>query len=630
MKLRWISFLINGGAPAPKIPAPRQALSGVTPNLDLAEAIYPPDDPGLATRSTENLLSSSRTQISRLRLHAACEPEKFDLRYLDPIKRLARHVNVLPGSASAAFAGEAGLLRAALEMSFFCFQASDGRIFTGAETVEVRHRLEPRWRYVCFLAGLLYPIGIPMARMVITTRDGRTWPKYQSELSDWMSASSVDRIYVNWPDEARIDSKKLLGPAPYTAAILHTIAGADNLGWLEEGSPEMVKALFALVSGHGAPRIAQEVVSTMWAKVMEREELRRPQAYGRLTIGTHLSPFLVDAMRALVANGTWQPNEGALVADASGVYLLWPEAGEAIIQQGARDGRDGWPSSVASLADVLRQDGIVESTTSNDLGLAEVIDKNGVIRLAYKLKKPGLVLESYEPAQYLADSPKTLAAILDRDPLAKADKKVSAKKGTGKSDAISQLTAAAPESNIGIETTAEPPSEYQSLFDLPGEEEEHPEPEPVALPDLAPPPASAVASVQPKRTTASRSQEDVTVLKESAEVKFSDLVPVEIRQDIKNPLAVELLGKVVKAWRARGTDSTAMRMTDSGAAMSLEFLGTLIRSIPDFVNEMAAAGLVYSPPDRPGLKVHKVAMPEGSKPKDAIIFSRYGCKKLEL
>ena len=629
MKLRWISFLINGGAPAPKIPAQRQTLSGVTPNLDLAPAIYPPDDPGLATRSVENLLSSSRTQISRLRLHAACDSDKFDLRYLDPIKRLARHVNVLPGSSSAAFAGEAGLLRAALEMSFFCFQASDGRIFTGAETVEVRHRLEPRWRYVCFLAGLLYPIGIPMARMVITTRDGRTWPKYQSELSEWMSATSVDRIYVNWPDEARIDAKKLLGPAPYTAAILHTIAGADNLGWLEEGSPEMVKALFALVSGQGAPRIAQEVVSTMWTKVMEREELRRPQAYGRLTIGTHLSPFLVDAMRALVANGTWQPNEGALVADASGVYLLWPEAGEAIIQQGARDGRDGWPSSVASLADVLRQDGIVESTTANDLGLAEVIDKNGAIHLAYKLIKPGLVLETYEPAQYLADSPKTLAAILDRDPLAKAEKKVPLKKGKPRGDDSPQLAAAVSESDIETETTAAPLPESQSLFDQSGEEDESPEPEPV-LPDSTPPPVITAVPVQSKRVTSTQIQDEVTVLKETGEVKFSDLVPVEIRQDIKNPLAVELLGKVVKAWRARGTDSHAMRMTDAGAAVSLEFLGTLIRSIPDFVNDMAAAGLIYSPPDRPGLKVHKVAMPEGSKLKDAIIFSRYGCKKLEL
>ena len=113
-------------------------------------------------------------------------------------------------------------------------------------------------------------------------------------------------------------------------------------------------------------------------------------------------------------------------------------------------------------------------------------------------------------------------------------------------------------------------------------------------------------------------------------MKFSDLVPEEIRKEIKTTLTIELLGKVIKSWRERGEQRTTMRMTDNGAAISIEFLGTVMRSIPDWANEMAAAGLIYAPPDRPGLKVHKVAIPEGSKAKEAIVISRYGCKKLGL
>ena len=129
--------------------------------------IYPPDDQGLPLRSVEELLKGNLDLINRLRVHAATNEEDFDSRYIEPIRRLAAHINTLPGSPSSLFSGEAGLLRACLELGFVAFQASDGRIFTGNATVEARHKLEPRWRYICFVAGLMYPMGIPLSRMVV-------------------------------------------------------------------------------------------------------------------------------------------------------------------------------------------------------------------------------------------------------------------------------------------------------------------------------------------------------------------------------------------------------------------------------------------------------------------------------
>ena len=620
MTFSWITNLFR------RSPAGSRQASPVPPSaLQSASAprvasIYPPDDPGLVPRTVDDLIGSNESLVDRLRVHAATDAVTFQSRFLDPINRMASQVNILPGSATSVFAGEGGLLRASLELAFYCFQASDGRIFTGAETVEVRHRLEPRWRYVCFLAGLLHPVGIPLSRMVITAHDGREWPKFQFDVTEWMASLGADRLYVHWPDESTIDQKKLLGPSPYSAAIVHKIVGIENLNWLEQGSPELARALFALACGQEAPRIAQEVITVMWNKVRERERLRRPQTYGRLAIGTHLSPHLVDAMRVLVRDGKWKTTVSSLVADATGVYLLWPAAGEEIIQQGERTGRYGWPSSVASLADILKRDGIVDVGTGNDLGTVEVVDKDGEFRMAYKVANPTMVLEGYDPNDYRRKSPVTLTALLERDPLAEVIEKPAPKsKGDKSKDQVaaqSKPTEAAPDVVlVPVETP-----HYQSELAL---DYSNTNVVPAASVLIE---SDSTLAAEPEPATLPSSEK--LVLREGEAVKFADLVPTDLRRDLKNKLVVEVLGKVIKAWRARGENSTTMRMTDNGAAFTTDFLATLMRNIPDFVSAMADAGLIYSPPERPGLKVIKVAIPEGSKPKEAVVISRYGCKQL--
>lgn len=636
MGMKWLSSLFIRSKPELLVPASSSKSGGhakSAPSVTV-QNIYPPDDQGLPLRKVEDLIAGNESLISRIRLHAAADESKFDVRYLTPIKNLASLINALPGSSSSLFSGEGGLLRASLEMAFLCFQASDGRIFTGAATVEVRHKLEPRWRYICFLAGLLHPIGIPLVRMVVSSKGGESWPKHKFDITEWAQSNDIQRVYVNWADESKLDPKKLLGPSPYTASILHKIVGAENLGWLEEGSPDLTRTLFELVGGsETTSRIAKDVIGTMWTKVQEREESRRPQAYGRLTVGTHLTPYLVGAMRSLVNDGKWKPNDGPLIVDNTGVYLIWPEAGEEIVKQGAREGRDGWPSSVATLAELLKQDGVFETSYGNDMGMTEVVDKSGDVHQAYKLKKPSTVIETYDAADYQKAAPKTLSGVLQRDPLAKAEAKAVEKKAkeavqkieptllpepvaTSPKDAsVDQDTGEViPNSPVAVEGVDS--DEADLLSETPSTNQA----QPVEVP--AGPPVTVVS--QPP------AQELTGKIKEAAEVKFSDLVPEEIRKEIKTTLTIELLGKVIKAWRERGEQSTTMRMTDNGAAIAMEFLGTLMRSIPDWANEMAAAGLIYAPPDRPGLKVQKVAIPEGSKAKEAIVISRYGCKKLGL
>ncbi len=636
MGMKWLSSLIFRNKPSLTVSSTKPQ-KGVTASSDPSTAvqnIYPPDDQGLPLRKVEDLIAGNESLISRIRLHAAADETKFDVRYLMPIRNLTSLINALPGSSSSLFSGEGGLLRASLEMAFLCFQASDGRIFTGAATVEVRHKLEPRWRYICFLSGLLYPIGIPLIRMVVSSKGGESWPKHQYDISEWAHNNDIPRVYVNWSDESKLDSKKLLGPTPYTASILHKIVGAENLGWLEEGSPDLTRTLFELVGGgETTSRIAQDVIGTMWKKVQEREESRRPQAYGRLTVGTHLTPYLVGAMRSLVNDGKWVPNDGPLIVDNTGVYLIWPEAGEEIVKQGAREGRDGWPSAVGTLAELLKQDGVFEISHGNDMGMTEVVDKSGEVHQAYKLKKPTTVIETYDASDYQHKSPKTLSGVLQRDPLAKAEGRAGEKqanvtppknKATLQQESVETFPK---DASVNLDTGEISLNPFGgSEVECKGEVSQHADT--TSTSQTLPVAADTEPALQ--MAAPARSQELTGKIKEAVEVKFSDLVPDEIRKEIKTTLTIELLGKVIKAWRERGEQSTSMRMTDNGAAIAMEFLGTLMRSIPDWANEMASAGLIYAPPDRPGLKVQKVAIPEGSKAKEAIVISRYGCKKLGL
>ncbi|MDP3172504.1 MAG: MobH family relaxase [Polaromonas sp.] len=616
--------------------------------------IYPPDDPGLPIRDAEYLLNGNSQILGRLKLHAATSDAHFDQRFIKPLERLAEHISALPATSSGLFSGEGGLFCASIELAFLSFQASDGRIFTGAESVERRHKLEPRWRYFCFAAALFYPIGKPLGRMIVTNARGETWQKHHQSLVEWTLASDTDRIYVSWPEDKAEQGQIQIGPSPYTASILHKILGPDNLAWLEDGSTHLIRDLFEVVSGADtSAKIARDVIATMWQKVRTREEARMPENYGRLTIGTHLTPYLVGAMRALVDAGKWVPNGLPFIVDAAGLYLVWPQAGHDIVKQGKVDGHEGWPSSPSVLADLLKAAGIFDPARGDDSGQVEVVDFEGNLHPAFKLKNPFAVMESYDPADYKKSPPKTLVAVLAADPIAVVERRVAqaaqpqvqpddgaaapqlpSSKGTSIDQESGEILNYEPVGSStpvpvlskreeGDARIADQGTNYQEAA-APSEKAEASDSKTGAR-DASRNPSANATSVPVG------APEDQRKVKEAPEIKFSDLVPEEIRREMKTPLSVELLGKVIKTWRERGEDNTTMRMTDNGAAISFELLSSMIRNIPDWVNEIAVAGLVYTAPATPGLKIMKVAIPEGSsKPREAIVISRYGCKKLGL
>jgi hypothetical protein len=547
-----------------------------------------------------DIMAANQDLVTRLRLHAAMHEDLFATRFLAPIERLAHHINVLPGTATSLFAGEMGLFRAALETAFFAFQAADGRIFTGDEGVERRHALEGRWRYLCFLAGLFYPLGKSLELVVVSAPSGQVWKRHFTGITDWAAEIGVDRLFVSWGSQ---EEDNEIGPANAGLIILPKVVGAENLQLLESGAADLVASLYELAAGaSGTSRIAHQVVTGCWERIARREAARRPQAFGRVFSGTHLGPYLIGAVRALVDSGTWSPNKSFLKADRDGLYLQWPHAAADLIQYGESKGYQGWPHDAPTLAALLRAANVVRSDGS-DFGTVEIVDENGEIQEALKIAEPLSVLEDFDPSVFAAHASKTLQAVLQADPLAKSEAGTSSPAATSAPATTSvrpvppaQQSAPASDDAPSAELVSEPSA---PVLSTPGSVAETPE-----------------VSKAP--------------LKEAPEVRFADLVPDDLRSQIGSILQVELLGKVVKAWRDRPENNDSMRRTDQGAAITLQFLTGIMRDVTPWVEAMARAGLIHSPPQTPGLRVQKIAIPEGRNKVNAVVLSALACKRLGL
>lgn len=634
MVLSWVRRLIGGSSPT-SAQVPQAVVNAVHASPHIAPR-YPPADAGLQPLEPAAVLAANSDLIDRLRVHAAVGEAQFKERFLDPLARLAEHINVLPASAADLFSGEMGLFRAALETGFYSFQASDGRIFTGGEGVERRHALETRWRYLCFLAGIFYPLGKTLERVVVTDAQGRVWKRHFAGLTTWALEQGVERVFVSW---GLPDADSAIGPGKASLALLPTVVGPVNLQMLQDGSADLVAGLYELASGDSsASRIAHQVVTGSWSRIERREAARRPQNFGRLTVGTHLGPYLVGAVRELVDSGRWKVNASVLHVDRDGLYLQWPAAAADLIAFGLERGYAGWPADAPTLAALLKASNVVEDR-GGDLGLVEIVDGAGEILSGLKIANPLTVLDDFDPLAFSGLPAKTLEGVLKSDPLAAAE-------------AAARTSAAQVPSSSTAAPTPRPAAEVRQLTEGEGVDEEDEEPDQQlqllhAATDDAPAPSAATTSPPVGRPAPAPAQggkqragggadageareKHGGKLREAPDVRYSDLVPEEIRDQIAAPLQVELLGKVVKAWRERGDNSTVMRRIDNGAAIRFDYLTKHIMNVPTWVDTMARAGLVHVPANERGVRVQKVPIPEGHPPVQAVVLSNLACRRLGL
>lgn len=584
---------------------------------------YPPQDPGFVCMDGVQLLGAQSDIIAMLKLHAASTPALYLERYEQPILNLSEYISNLPGTSSGVFAGEGGLMRACVEMAFNSFRASDGRIFTGASGVEERHLLEGRWRYVCFVAGLLYPVGASIQAMQVINSDGRRWSAELDSLQAW--AGVGHRYWVTWAQE---DMEP--GPASIMGMLLNRIVGRKNVDWLNEGSPDLIKRLVEIVTGSTAAASlnATNVVQSVWSSVHEREVARRHQNYGRLVVGSHISPYIIDAMVNLTKQ-VWCINERTVFADASGVHIEWPKAGTDIIEYCKQHGYPGIPSSEGALLTMLCANKIVVGGVDG-VAITEIANAEGEIVTAVKLTKSGLLVDDPSIFAKQSSRPVAMAAVLAADPLTAPSPEKQARKSPAKKAVSPPVPVDSPTlDTLDLDDNSDEGENGRDVgcaapVSIPTPNREDVQTGPVVQELTLP-------ALKPQKTEdAGVTGAKVPPTNEGAEVKYASLVDKDIVAKLK-PHATEILGKVIHAWREKTDPQYVMRTTSIGAAVEKDFLLLCSSRGPDAILEWAAAGLLYIDPMRPGVKVHQIAIVDGGqKTVDCVVFSRGTVKLLGM
>lgn len=632
----------RASAPATAQLAPPAAITPARGMLATPGAVqYPPHDPGLPIAPVAELMEAQQPLIRRLKVHAAQDAKLFQTRFLEPLSRVAGYVSNLPAGPEGIYSGPGGLFRASVELAFGAFQAADGRIFTGTLGVEERHRLEVRWRYVCFLAGLLWPLGRTLEQIKVTTAAGEAWPVRAMPMEQWLAQVHADRVYCAWPR-----SGVTPGPASTSAALVLAIAGDAPFRWIEEGSPQLATALLSIVTGARTEQNgnAFDVVDGMWRKICAAEIARQPQSYGRLQFGTHVGPHLVDAMRTLLADGKWTLQKAPLFVDASGVYLEWPRAGEDILlllQKSA-------PQVATTLGGLLlhlEDAGLIQ--VSAGMGpFSEIADEDGEVVAAVRLAKADSLIDGYLPSDFSKSRPVAMSVVRRDDPLPPVASAPAPATAPRVADGPPPLQAPKPpapgmsilESTLAVAAPAVAKSQDEAVgtardpVDAKVGEGHGTASRAGAATSSAPQTGNVATDKQVNQLAAPEppaqdSGSGGGGVPEGAEVRHAESLPKDVRTVLKPYIAEQLAQLVALCKVSQGQTRT---MT-TGVAVPMAMLAEVVARPPDFLQALVSAGFLHVDPSTPGRLVQDIVIPEGTANKAVcFILSTILTKKVGL
>ncbi|ANJ76326.1 MobH family relaxase [Ralstonia insidiosa] len=360
--------------------------------------VYPPIDPGIDVLAVEQLIDSQSQLMGRIRTVAGGADDEFNEMYMSVISNLAAYVHLLPASRLETHTGAGGLFRLSLEMGFYSLQASEGVIFTPTEGVERRHKLEPRWRYAAFLAGLCCELHRPLASLIVSGPGGVQWPKYLSPLHKWCTDHGFENYYISWQPEPRAE---WAGVKAEVSAMISKIVPDKCLQYLEAGSPTLAPIVFSVATGvaRDNENAVAELVTRIRKRVLDRDKAVRPEYYGTLTVGNHLEPHLLEAMRTLIRESKWTINQegGRVWYGTDGLYVIWKKAADELSKAIDEKGIRGVPSEANTLAEALLNAKVFVGKSDRD-PYWKVILPNGKEYQATKLANPLTVLGDIEVA----------------------------------------------------------------------------------------------------------------------------------------------------------------------------------------------------------------------------------------
>lgn len=557
--------------------------------------VYPPVDQGVAYAKADVVLATQTEMIRRLKLLSGFQDRQFEDTYLRVLRSLAGYVDLIPASESGTHMGAGGLFRLALEIGFFSRQASEAVLFASRAGVELRRDLEPRWRYATFLAGLCCELYRPLSRMLVVTEDGQEWPVHRMPLSEWLESINATRYFIRWVKE---EDALAVGGATFLAT---KIIPENSLQYLQEGHPSIIPSMLDGIVGDATKtkdnQIA-EIVQRIRQKVVERDQVLAPKNYGKLTVGAQLEPHLVDAMRQLVANGTWTINikRSRIWYGKDGMFVIWRTAAKEILATLDSRAVSGIPRDATTLAEVLLRAGFFVADKQNDL--------------YWKIKTP--LSEGEFVAVRIANPESLLVAIEDEEKPLALDMTlcVSAKtepKAEARAEPVSKSNVA--ESSAPV-ASPEPPCANPPIIEAenPASADQRPEPTPAKQPPK-PSKEEATATDSKGKGKPPTKEREADYTNPGAIKPVPELVQeqsFEMPEDVAkrmSRLVREVMNQVINDYRSGALQGGA-EVLDQGVAISLERLSSYGVELTKLLSELHGLGWLYVDPEKPSRKIH--------------------------
>jgi conjugal transfer pilus assembly protein TraI len=353
---------------------------------------YPPVDTGILIQEPDDLVASHKDLLALLRRNVGLSGE-LETWYMAPLVRAAKLINALPATRDAHHNSAGGLFRLCLTMAVRSEQSAGGRIFAAGEEIELRRGIESGWRKATFLTGLCVDLVRPLTTMVVVNPNGDEWSPFVESLTDFAARTESSRFFVRW--RVREDAGTLANTLG--AWAVNHVVGSELLAQLHAVKPGIVEAMFGVCNGsiavsHGSSLAS--VIHETRRRVIERDRVANVSNYGKVTTGSHLEPYLLDAMRTLVRTGAWAVNKpGARVHwGTDGMYIAWRSGAKELIAKLQSDGVSGVPVNADTLTEILGRAGAIEMSQKGDwLFLARGAD-NGATFAAIKIASPQLIV----------------------------------------------------------------------------------------------------------------------------------------------------------------------------------------------------------------------------------------------
>ena len=359
---------------------------------------YPPFVKGLPVPPTQEILQSQDQIIRDISQALGCTHEVFDEMVRPLIVRYAEYVHLLPASERHHHRGAGGLFRHGLEVAFHAARASRDKLYAMDRDKRDRDLIAMRWRIAATVAGLCHDVGKPAYDMSVIDRDGtRTWEPGKDTIVQWARANQIDRYFIRWREQRHSKHEK------FGAVIFGSlIASPEIMGKFMQPEPAIMDALLDALSGTQNKSTLTELVAIGEERSVGKDLRENNYPAEMLSVAVPVERYLVDAMRQLVRSTRWQINTGGhrLWMLPDGLYIVWPEGCEDVIDVLRQDKIPGIPRDPDTVADILI-----------DRGLALAQDAAG--RRRYWRKAPAPLAREGKPVTLtmlrLAD-PETIVA----------------------------------------------------------------------------------------------------------------------------------------------------------------------------------------------------------------------------